>query len=103
MVKERALTQEKISTIEVLKVPPVRVVFEEEDRRRILREIDEVLVSGMVAAATKVKAFEEFWADYVGCKHAIACSNGGAALAPSSAAATDAPPVTAGIALSNCS
>jgi perosamine synthetase len=65
---------------EMLRVPPVRVVFEDEDRRRILAEIDEVLSSGMVAASKKVKALEEFWAEYSGCKYAVACSNGGAAL-----------------------
>ena len=63
-----------------INVPPVRVVFDEDDRKNILSEIDAVLQSGMVAASTKVKEFEEFWAEYCGSKHAIACSNGGAAL-----------------------
>jgi len=63
-----------------VRVPPVRVVFDESDRAVIAREIDEVLASGMVAAGPKVASFEEFWADYTGCDHAIACSSGGAAL-----------------------
>lgn len=61
-------------------VPPVRVVFEDEDRKRVLEGINEVLASGMVAASKKVKELEEFWAQYTGCKHAIACGSGGAAL-----------------------
>lgn len=61
-------------------VPPVRVVFEDEDRKRVLQGIDEVLASGMVAASKKVKELEEFWAEYTGCRHAIACGSGGAAL-----------------------
>lgn len=61
-------------------VPPVRVVFEENDRKEILKQIDECLSSGMVAAGKKVREFEEFWANYTRSKHAIACGSGGAAL-----------------------
>jgi len=63
-----------------INVPPVRVVFDDDDRKYILKVIDLVLQSGMVAASTKVKEFEEFWAEYCSSKHAIACSSGGAAL-----------------------
>lgn len=63
-----------------MKVPGLRVVFEEADRRAILQEIDAVLQSGMVAQDKKVREFEEFWAAYTGCRHAIACASGGAAL-----------------------
>lgn len=56
------------------------MAFEETERREILREIDAVLRSGMVAQDRKVREFEEFWADYTGCRHAVACSSGGAAL-----------------------
>jgi dTDP-4-amino-4,6-dideoxygalactose transaminase len=58
----------------------VRVVFEEEDRRRILEAIDECLASGIVSGGKHIRAFEEFWADYCGVKHAVGCSSGGAAL-----------------------
>lgn len=63
-----------------MKVPGMRVVFEESERRDILREIDGVLASGMVAQDRKVRELEEFWADYTGCRHAVACASGGAAL-----------------------
>lgn len=61
-------------------VPPLKIVFEEKDRINILNDVERVLTSGMIAAGENVKKFEEFWADYTGCKYAIACSNGGAAL-----------------------
>lgn len=61
-------------------VPPLKVVFEEGDRKAILEEIDKCLASGWVAAGKYVKEFEEYWADYCGCTHAVACGNGGAAL-----------------------
>jgi dTDP-4-amino-4,6-dideoxygalactose transaminase len=61
-------------------VPPLKVVFEEADRKAILIEIDKCLSSGWVAAGKYVKEFEEFWADYCGCTHAVACGSGGAAL-----------------------
>lgn len=61
-------------------VPPQKIVFEEKDRINILNEVERVLTSGMIAAGENVRKFEEFWAYYTGCKYAIACSNGGAAL-----------------------
>lgn len=66
--------------VKAVSVPPLRVVFEEEDRKRILSDLDACLASGMVAAAQQVKAFEDEWAAYCRCRHAVACSNGGAAL-----------------------
>ena len=63
-----------------VKVPPVRVVFEDSDRKWIFEQLDEVLGGGMVAAGKKVDEFERFWAEYTGCQHAVAVANGGAAL-----------------------
>ena len=61
-------------------VPPMRVVFEEADRRQILQAIDQCLASGWVAGGKHVKAFEECWAAYCRATHGVACSSGGAAL-----------------------
>lgn len=61
-------------------VPPVRVVFDEELRKKILSGIDDCLSRGSVAAGKKVQEFEEFWASYCGTKHAAATSSGGSAL-----------------------
>lgn len=63
-----------------VKVPPVRVVFEEADRKWLFERLDEVLSGGMVAAGKYVQEFEQFWATYTRCQHAIAVSSGGAAL-----------------------
>ena len=63
-----------------MKIPPVKVIFEPEDRKSILSEIDRVLASGMVAAGSNVQKFEGFWAEYTDTRHAVSCSNGGAAL-----------------------
>ncbi|WP_237558708.1 DegT/DnrJ/EryC1/StrS family aminotransferase [Candidatus Methanodesulfokora washburnensis] len=45
-----------------------------------LNEIEKVLESGMLAQGEKVREFEQKFADYIGTKHAVAVSNGTAAL-----------------------
>ncbi len=57
-------------------IPIAKPNFDEEERKAVL----EVLDSGMLAQGPKVRAFEEAFARYVGRKHAIAVSNGTAAL-----------------------
>ena len=63
-----------------MKVPPLKVVFDEEMRKDIISAIDATLSSGMVAQGRKTKEFEEFWSGYCGTKHAVSSSNGGSAL-----------------------
>ena len=63
-----------------IKVPPLKVCFDEDMRKSILMDIDEVLASGMVAQGQHTKAFEDYWANYCGTKYAVSCSNGGSAL-----------------------
>lgn len=64
----------------IMKIPPVKVVFPEEDRKEILRRIEECLSTGLVAQGKNVKEFEESFAAYTGVKHAIAVSSGGSAI-----------------------
>jgi dTDP-4-amino-4,6-dideoxygalactose transaminase len=61
-------------------IPPVKVIFPEEDRKEILRRIDECLASGQVAQGRNTKEFEQEFAAYVGTRHAVALASGGAAL-----------------------
>lgn len=63
-----------------MQIPPVKVVFSEEDRQEILRRIDRSLAAGQVAQGENVREFEEAFARYVGVKHAVAVSSGGAAI-----------------------
>lgn len=63
-----------------MKVPPLKIVFSEQDRQEILRRVDQALAGGQVAQGQNVKEFEEAFAKYVGVKHAVAVSSGGAAL-----------------------
>lgn len=61
-------------------VPPVRVVFDEALRAKIVAGITDCLLRGGVAAGRYVREFEEFWAAYTGCPHAVAVASGGSAL-----------------------
>jgi perosamine synthetase len=63
-----------------VQIPPLRVVFSEEDRQEILRRIDQCLSTGRVAQGENVQEFEEAFARYVGAKHAVAVNSGGAAI-----------------------
>lgn len=63
-----------------MKVPPVKVVFDEEARREILDRINDCLTSGMLAQDKYVEEFEHRWAQYIGTRHAIAVSNGTGAI-----------------------
>jgi len=63
-----------------MKVPPVKVVFDEEARREILDRINDCLTSGMLAQGKYVEEFEHRWAQYIGTKYAIAVSNGTGAI-----------------------
>lgn len=63
-----------------LRVPPLKVCFSEADRLEVANRIDECLATGQVAQGTNIREFETKFADYIGCKSAIAVSSGGAAL-----------------------
>jgi len=66
--------------METRKIPPVRVVFEQEDKAEILAKIDGVLSSGMVAMGNNVRAFEAFWCEYLNSRNSVAVANGGSGL-----------------------
>jgi len=63
-----------------VQIPPLKVVFPEQDRREILQRIDKCLTAGRVAQGENVQEFEETFARYVGAKHSVAVSSGGAAI-----------------------
>src|SRR5262245_779423 len=61
-------------------VPPIRIDFSEADREWIAERIKEVLISGRLTLGPYGEAFEQRFADFVGVRHAVAVSNGTAAL-----------------------
>jgi dTDP-4-amino-4,6-dideoxygalactose transaminase len=63
-----------------LRIPPAKVYFPEEDRKVILQQIDEALISGQLTLGKHVKAFEECFARKVGATHAVAVNSGTSAL-----------------------
>jgi len=63
-----------------MRIPPMRVVFSDEDRREIWTRMEDILSSGMLAQGKYVQEFEQRWADYVGTKHAVAVSSGSSAI-----------------------
>jgi UDP-4-amino-4,6-dideoxy-N-acetyl-beta-L-altrosamine transaminase len=58
------------------KIPYGRQNITDED----IKAVTEVLKSDWLTQGPKIQEFEEFFADYIGCKYAIAVSNGTAAL-----------------------
>ena len=63
-----------------MQIPPVKIEFSPEDRAEILRRMDRCLSEGQVAQGKNVLEFEETFARFVGTRHAVAVSSGGAAL-----------------------
>jgi perosamine synthetase len=63
-----------------MRIPPVKVVFDESARREVLARIDDCLISGMLAQGKYVEEFEEKWAGYVDTPHAVAVSSGSSAI-----------------------
>lgn len=59
-----------------MKVPPVKILFSEEDRKEILARIDEILTTGQLTLGKYVKKFEQKFASTVGTKHAVAVNSG---------------------------
>jgi len=63
-----------------MKIPAAKIYFPEEDRKKLLRQIDGILASGQLTLGKYTKEFEERFAAYVGTKYAIAVNSGTSAL-----------------------
>ena len=63
-----------------LRIPPAKVYFPDEDRKLILREIDEALATGQLTLGKHVRAFEESFAKRVGTRYAVAVNSGTSSL-----------------------
>lgn len=61
-------------------VPPIRIDFSEADREWIAERIKEVLIDGRLTLGPYGEAFERRFAEFAGTKHAVAVSNGTAAI-----------------------
>ena len=63
-----------------MRIPAAKIYFPEEDRKELLKQIDEILESGQLTLGKYTKEFEERFAEYVGTKYAIAVNSGTSAL-----------------------
>ena len=63
-----------------MKIPILRVPFQGEDTRYIQESIADVLASGFLTSGKYTVQWEELFAEMVGVKHAVSCTNGTAAL-----------------------
>jgi len=63
-----------------MQVPAAKIYFSEEDRKRILKQVDEILESGQLILGKYTREFEEKFAKYVGVKYAVAVNSGTSAL-----------------------
>jgi len=63
-----------------MRVPAAKIYFPEEDRKKILEQVDKILESGQLTLGKYTKEFEEKFAKYVGTKYAVAVNSGTSAL-----------------------
>jgi len=63
-----------------VRVPPARIVFDAEDRRRILERIERSLASGQLTLGPNGKEFEQRFAEQHGAAHAVAVNSGTSAI-----------------------
>jgi perosamine synthetase len=69
-------SKEDVESDEIQNIPITKVIISDEEKKAVI----EVLDSGMLIAGKQVKEFEEKFADYCGCEHAVAVNSGTAAL-----------------------
>ena len=65
---------------DLMKVPPVRIQFSEEDRQEILARIGESLSSGMLTLGRNVREFEEAFGEAIESPYAVAVNSGTSAI-----------------------
>jgi perosamine synthetase len=63
-----------------MQIPAARICFPEEDRRKLLEQIEGILSSGQLTLGKYTREFEEKFAQYVGTKYAVAVNSGTSAL-----------------------
>ncbi len=63
-----------------MEVPAAKIYFSEEDRKKILKQVDEILESGQLTLGKYTRELEERFAKYVGVKYAVAVNSGTSAL-----------------------
>lgn len=63
-----------------MQIPAAKIYFPEEDRRKILEQVDGILASGQLTLGKYTREFEQKFAEYVGTKYAIAVNSGTSAL-----------------------
>ena len=63
-----------------MKIPAAKIYFADEDRKELLKQIDEILETGQLTLGKYTKEFEERFAEHVGTKYAIAVNSGTSAL-----------------------
>jgi len=63
-----------------LSVPVLRIPFDDAERDQIHESIDEIIDSGYLTQGEFTEEFERKFASFTGVEHAVACSNGTAAI-----------------------
>lgn len=63
-----------------MKIPAAKIYFPEEERKDLLKQVDEILESGQLTLGKYTREFEERFAAYVGTKYAVAVNSGTSAL-----------------------
>jgi perosamine synthetase len=63
-----------------MRIPILKIPFSDEDRKFLEAGVETILTSGQLTMGSCTNQFEEQFAEFVGSKFAIACSNGTAAL-----------------------
>ncbi len=63
-----------------MQIPAAKIYFPEEDRRKILNCVDEILKSGQLTLGKYGREFEEKFAEYTSTKYAVAVNSGTSAL-----------------------
>ena len=63
-----------------MQIPAAKIYFPEEDRKELLKKVDEILLSGQLTLGKYGRQLEERFAEYVGTKYAAVVNSGTSAL-----------------------